>query len=200
MIRGILTPNPHSFLILLYDPMVKVIGSFLFLLKIKIKRKSINMNYYKNFEDIPAEDLLLLELDPDAARKEWCLSLNLKECEQSFIPLWINRDEIIFLSERLITRHIFDLRSNDYETSEIKTWIEKEFGTNFFLLSIEEAKRIPKDILKSNFFWWLKTPAFPDDEFVYLVDYKGVEWDGKGLCYQKWGVRLACKFKIPFDK
>ena len=86
------------------------------------------MKYYKNVDEIPAEDLLLLELDPDVAREQWCLRLELPKLSkvETFIPLWITEDEIVFLSKLTIAEHRFDPKSNDYEKSEIKKWIEKK--------------------------------------------------------------------------
>ena len=80
------------------------------------------MKYYKNVDEISTEDLLLLKMNPDVARKQWCLRLELPKLskKETFIPLWIDGDEIVFLSKRAITKRRFDPKSNNYEKSEIK--------------------------------------------------------------------------------
>ena len=159
------------------------------------------MKYYKNVDDISTGDLLLLEIDPDVARESWCLKLELPKLSKReiFIPLWIEGDEIVFLSKAVLINHRFDSESNVYEKSEIKKWIMKNLGRNFFLLSKKEAMRLPKEILSCNKFWWLRSPNSNDNSWTDNVNNSGDINDNYANSTVG-GVRAACKIKLPGRK
>ena len=80
----------------------------------------------KKVKDISDEGLLLLEINPQLARKQWCYVTKLIEVTTEFISIWID-----VLSRYILAYHSFDNMSNNYEISGLKYFITKSFGEKY---------------------------------------------------------------------
>ncbi len=87
----------------------------------------------------------------------------------------------------------------------IKTTKQQELEiTGITLLSTEEAKTLPKDILKADKEWWLRSPSHPDGIYASTVFETGFIFSGGQTVSTPLGVRPALKIETSnlslFDK
>ena len=73
---------------------------------------------------------------------------------------------------------------------------KKEIKVNdrIFLLSAEEATKLPKEFLKSNNWWWLRTSGFDDELVATVTEYGRVFRSSEVANNTHGGVRPAIRF------
>lgn len=116
---------------------------------------------------------------------------------------------------------IFDRHSNDYKTSRIRQYLRDEIlpdlirnGANpiptrlsrcktedkLFLLSIEEAEALPKNIRRFFENWWLRSSGNEGDYAAYVDIYSGIHspaiTDNYGRITNDYAVRPAMRVRL----
>lgn len=132
-----------------------------------LKQKKIYEGYFHKVEEQINDSLFKWDGDSRFGTYEW-------------IPLVLREDNVLVITKDVIDSRRFDSSTNEWESSELKEWLNNEFINTFdyaqqksiqefddskiFLLSEDEAnKYFPDDYsrrVQSGNRWWLRTPRY----------------------------------------